>query len=165
MTGCTIRPAASEDVVAVAALYAYFVRTSTATFELDPPDAAEIARRMEAVHQLGLPYLVAEQDRRIVGYGYATQFRPRPAYRFTVEDSVYVDPASARRGIGRQLLTTLIEASRKAGARQMIASIGGENPASVALHAAHGFEPAGILRAVGFKFDQWLDVTLMQRSL
>ena len=165
MTGCLIRATTPGDASAIASIYADFVRTSTATFELDPPDAAEIIRRMEAVHALGLPYVVAEQDNRIVGYAYATQFRPRPAYRFTVEDSIYIEPEHTGRGIGRQLLTTLIEACRKAGSRQMIAAMGGDNPASVALHAALGFTHAGALRHVGFKFDQWLNVTLMQKSL
>jgi L-amino acid N-acyltransferase YncA len=165
MTACTIRAATNDDALAIASIYGHFVRSSTATFELDPPDALEIARRIDAVHQLGLPYLVAEHDNRILGYAYATQFRPRPAYRFTVEDSVYVDADSAGHGIGRQLLARLIEASRTTGARQMIASIGGENPASIALHTSQGFESVGTLRAVGFKFDQWINVTLMQRPL
>jgi L-amino acid N-acyltransferase YncA len=165
MTGCTIRAATTDDASAIAAIFGHFVLTSTAAFELDPPDAVEIRRRMEAIRDLGHPYLVAELDNQLVGYAYANQFRPRPAYRFTVEDSVYVDPAYLGRGIGRQLLKTLIEASSKAGASQMIAAIGGENPASIALHAAHGFEHVGVLRAVGFKFEQWLNVTLMQRSL
>ena len=165
MTNCTIRAATADDAAAIAAIYAHFVRTSTATFELDPPHEHEIASRMEAVHRLGFPYLVAEQDNRIVGYAYATQFRPRAAYRFTVEDSIYIDASHTGRGIGRQLLTSLIEAAREAGARQVIAGMGGENPASIALHAAHGFKHVGVLRAVGFKFEQWLDVTLMQRPL
>jgi L-amino acid N-acyltransferase YncA len=173
MTGCTIRAATPDgaDTTAVARIYGHFVRTSTATFEVDPPDATEIARRIASIQQLGLPYLVAEaggsgvSGGSIVGYAYATQFRPRPAYRHTVEDSVYIDPAWAGRGIGRQLLTALIEQSTRAGARQMIGAIGGDNPPSVALHTALGFEHAGILTSVGFKFGQWLDLTLMQRPL
>ena len=165
MTGCTIRAATTGDASAIAAIYAHYVRTSTATFELDPPSAVEMGRRMTAIFDLGLPYLVAEHEGRILGYVYATQFRPRPAYRFTVEDSVYVDTDHLRQGIGRRLLKPLIEECNKAGARQMIAAISGDNPASVALHASFGFAHVGVLRSVGFKFEQWLDVTLMQRAL
>jgi L-amino acid N-acyltransferase YncA len=162
---CEIRSATGEDVAAIAEIYAHYVRTSTVTFEFDPPDAAETARRMDAVRELGFPFLVAELDGRVVGYASAKQFRPRPAYRFTAENSIYVAPAHLGRGIGRQLLTALIDGCRNAGAKQMIALMVGDNPASVAFHAAHGFEPAGVLRSVGFKFDQWLDLTLMQRAL
>ena len=162
---CEIRSATGEDVAAIAEIYAHYVRTSTVTFEFDPPDAAETARRMDAVRELGFPFLVAELDGRVVGYASAKQFRPRPAYRFTAENSIYVAPAHLGRGVGRQLLTALIDGCRNAGARQMIALMVGENPASVAFHAAHGFEHAGVLRSVGFKFDRWLDLTLMQRAL
>jgi len=165
MIGCTIRAATTGDASAIAAIYAHYVRTSTATFELDPPSAVEMGRRMTAIYDLGLPYLVAEHEDRILGYAYAAQFRPRPAYRFSVEDSLYVDADHLRQGIGQQLLKPLIEDCNKAGARQMIAAISGDNPGSIALHAAFGFTHVGVLRRVGFKFEQWLDVTLMQRGL
>jgi phosphinothricin acetyltransferase len=165
MTECTIRAATTGDASAIAEIYAHYVRTSTATFELDPPSAVEIGRRMTAIFDLGLPYLVAEHEDRILGYAYAAQFRPRPAYRFAVENSVYVEADHLRQGIGRLLLKPLIEQCNKAGARQMIAGISGDNPASIALHATLGFAPVGVLRGVGFKFEKWLDVTLMQRAL
>jgi L-amino acid N-acyltransferase YncA len=165
MTDCFIRAATNEDAAAVAGIYGHFVLTSTATFELEPPDAAEIVRRMDGVRGLGLPYLVAEHAGRVVGYAYATQYRPRAAYRFTAEDSVYVHASWTGRGIGGRLLTALIAACREAGSRQMVAGMGGDNPASVALHKAHGFEHIGVLRNVGFKFETWLDVTLMQLTL
>jgi L-amino acid N-acyltransferase YncA len=165
MSGANIRAATPSDAVAIAAIYAHYVATGTATFELDAPDAAEVVFRMNDIAALGLPYLVAELEGTIAGYGYATQFRRRPAYRFTVEDSVYVDSNFAGRGIGRLLLSELIDRCREAGFRQMIAVIAGENPASVALHGALGFAHRGVLKDVGFKFDRWVDVTLMQRAL
>jgi L-amino acid N-acyltransferase YncA len=165
MTHCDIRPATARDAAAITAIYDHYVRTTPHNFEYETPDAAEISSRMQAVHQAGLPYLVAEVKGNVVGYAYATQYRPRPAYRFAVESSLYVDKDWVGRGIGRQLLTALIEACRKAGTKQMIAGIGGDNPASVALHLALGFKHVGVLQNVGFKFDRWRDLTLMQRTL
>jgi len=160
-----IRAAGAEDAPAIAVIYASYVLSSTATFELEPPDANEIAQRICSVVKSGLPYLVAEMDGVVAGYGYASPFRPREAYRFTVEDSVYVQAEYAGRGMGRTLLRELMERCRIAGCRQMIAVIGGVNPASVAMHRAMGFADVGVLREVGFKFDTWQDVTLMQRRL
>jgi phosphinothricin acetyltransferase len=165
MTPCTIRPATASDAAAITAIYDHYVRTTSHNFEYETPNVAEIRQRMHNVQQASLPYLVALVNGSIVGYAYAAQFRPRPAYRFTVEDSLYVDKEWVGRGIGRQLLTALIEASRKAGIKQMIAGIGGENPASIALHLRLGFKHSGILRNVGYKFDRWCDLTLMQRAL
>ena len=160
-----IRMAGAEDVPPIAAIYASYVLTSAATFELEPPDADEIGRRMRSVVEGGFPYLVAEMDGVVAGYAYASAFRAREAYRFTVEDSVYVRAEYAGRGVGRELLKELMERCRVAGCRQMIAVIGGMNPASVAIHKAMGFAHVGVLREVGFKFDAWQDVTLMQRRL
>lgn len=160
-----VREAEPRDAARIAAIYAPFVLESTVTFEEEPPGAEEILRRMSLVRGLGLPYVVAEVDGVVAGYGYATQFRPRAAYRHTVEHSVYVDAEYHRRGLGGLLLGALVEASKTWGAHQMVAVIGGENPASIALHRAHRFEAVGVLRAVGRKFDRWLDVTLMQREL
>jgi L-amino acid N-acyltransferase YncA len=165
MDACDIRPASLEDAEAIAEIYGHYVRTTSNNFEYDPPDAAEIARRIAAVLEARLPYLVAEQQRRVVGFAYAHQFRPRPAYRFAVENSVYVDKDCVGRGIGHQLLVALMDRCREAGVSQMIAGMGGDHPASIAFHAAHGFELVGVFRKVGFKFDQWLDLTLMQRAL
>ncbi|HTD95547.1 MAG TPA: GNAT family N-acetyltransferase [Edaphobacter sp.] len=162
---CRVQVARLEDVAAIAEIYGFSVMHSTATFELEPPGVEEMERRLVAVQQGGLPYFVAESDGVVVGYGYASQFRPRAGYRFTVEDSIYVRAEYAGRGVGRRLLTTLVEACRAAGFKQMVAVMGGENPASVALHAQQGFAPVGVLRRVGFKFDAWQDVTLMQRAL
>jgi phosphinothricin acetyltransferase len=161
-----IRAARDADIPALAALYGHYVETALATFETDPPDAAELARRRQDVLAYGLPYVVAEADGVLAGYAYATVYRPRPAYRFTVEDSVYVHPAYAGQGLGRLLLGQVIAACAAAGRRQMIAVIGdSDNVASIGLHRALGFQYVGVLRDVGFKFDRWVDTVLMQRGL
>jgi phosphinothricin acetyltransferase len=162
-----IRAALPQDIPAVAAIYAHAVEHGTASFELEPPTEAEIARRREALVESGYPYLAAELDGRVAGYAYAAAYRSRPAYRWTVEDSIYVAPDLQRRGVGRALLGNLIAASARAGFRQMIAVIG-DSPRqepSIALHAALGFRLVGTLDAVGFKHGRWLDTVLMQRAL
>jgi L-amino acid N-acyltransferase YncA len=165
-TGISLRAATAADASEIAAIYADHVRAGTATFELEPPDAAEIERRRRDVSSRGLPYLVAVEDDAVVAYAYVAPYRPRPAYRFTVEDSIYVRRGAAGRGIGRALLERLIEDSERAGARQMIAVIGdAENSASIRLHATLGFRHVGVLKSVGNKFARWLDVVLMQRTL
>lgn len=161
-----IRSAAGADDSAIAAIYAHHVLRGTATFEIDPPDAPEIARRRLEVERRDLPYLVAEVNGQILGYAYAGQYRPRAAYRFTVENSVYIHPEHLRRGLGRILLRALIGACERRGCRQMIAVIGDSaNTASIRLHESFEFRHIGVLRAVGFKFGRWLDTVLMQRSL
>ncbi|HEX7272900.1 MAG TPA: GNAT family N-acetyltransferase [Casimicrobiaceae bacterium] len=161
-----LRTAREDDLAAVTAIYALHVRTGTASFELQAPDEAEMARRWRDVVEEGWPYLVAVSAGRVVGYAYAGVYRPRPAYRFTVEDSVYVESETRGRGIGRALLGALIDASETAGARQMIAVIGDSaNAASIRLHASFGFRQVGLLQSVGRKFERWLDVVLMQRAL
>lgn len=160
-----IRTAGVADVPAIAAIYASYVLTSAATFELEPPGDGELGQRMRSVIEGGLPYLVAEVDGVVAGYAYASAFRAREAYRFTVEDSVYVGVEYAGRGVGRELLKELLARCRVAGCRQMIAVISGVNPASVAMHKSMGFADVGVLREVGYKFDAWQDVTLMQREL
>ncbi len=162
-----IRPFTGADFAAVTRIYAHHVAHGRATFELVPPGEAEIARRWSAVQSLGLAWIVASlDDGLIVGYAYASAYRPRIGYRFTVEDSVSVDPSYAGRGVGGLLLTHLIERCEAAGARQMIAVIGDRaNTASIHLHKKFGFLHAGMLRSVGFKFDRWVDTVLMQRSL
>jgi phosphinothricin acetyltransferase len=161
-----IRPAARADIPAITRIYADAVTHGTASFELEPPNEAEMMRRMQAVLDGGFPYLVAEVDGAVAGYAYASFYRTRPAYRFTVENSVYVAPDRQRRGIGITLLKTLIEACTARGFRQMIAVIGdSDQAASIGLHKACGFEPAGNLKSIGFKFGRWLDTPLMQLAL
>ena len=161
-----VRAARDADIPQIAEIYGHYVRTALATFETDPPDTAEMARRRQNVLAHGLPYLVAELDGRVAGFAYAAPYRPRPAYRFTVENSVYVHPDHARKGLGRLLLTELIAACQAAGCREMVAVIGDTgNTASLGLHEAFGFRHVGVLRSVGFKFGRWVDTVLMQRSL
>ena len=166
MTGPTIREASTGDVPAIAAIYAHHVLHGRASFEEVPPDATEIARRHGEHVDKGLPYLVAEVDGAVGGYAYASLYRPRSAYRFTCEDSIYVRADLTGRGIGRALLTALIDRCTAMGFRQMVAVIGDSaNTGSIGLHAAAGFRPAGVLHAVGFKHGRWVDSVLMQRPL
>jgi phosphinothricin acetyltransferase len=161
-----IRPAIPADIPAITEIYAEAVNHGTATFELEPPDAGEMRRRFDALHVGNFPYLVAAIEGRIVGYAYAGPYRPRPAYQFTVENSVYLAPASHRRGIGLALLTELIGQCDARGFRQMIAVIGDSaNAASIGVHARAGFEMIGIHPNVGFKFGRWLDTVMMQLAL
>ncbi|CAO3357589.1 N-acetyltransferase family protein [Azospirillum palustre] len=162
----TVRASADTDIPAITALYARHVLHGTASFEEVPPDEAEIARRRADILGRGLPYLVAECEGRLVGYAYAGLYRTRSAYRFTLENSVYVADGMGRRGIGRALMDPLIEMCEAAGYRRMIAAIGDSaNHGSIGLHSACGFRPVGILPAVGFKFGRWLDGVLMERPL
>jgi phosphinothricin acetyltransferase len=162
----TVRPSTADDLPAIAAIYGHHVRHGLASFEEVPPDQAELGRRRDDVLARGLPHLVATDGAGVLGYAYAAPYRARIAYRFTVEDSVYIAPDAIRRGVGRRLLGGVIAACEVAGYRQMIAVIGDSaNHASIGLHAALGFEQAGLLRAVGFKFGRWVDSVLMQRAL
>jgi L-amino acid N-acyltransferase YncA len=166
MSTLTIRPVTLADVPAIHRIYSESVRTWTASWELTPPDEGEMARRVQAILAQDFPYFVAILDDRLVGYSYASSYRPRPGYRFTVENSIYVDPAYQRRGIARQLLQTLIDACTVQGYRQMVAVIGdSENYASIALHAQLGFVHVARLPNLGFKFGRWLDSVMMQRAL
>jgi L-amino acid N-acyltransferase YncA len=161
-----IRPAAIADLPVITRIYAQAVREGTASFEIDPPDGAEMQRRFDALQAAGHPYLVAECDGAVAGYAYAGPYRARPAYRFSVEDSVYVAPGWQRRGIGRALLASLIEAAEAKAFRQMVAVIGDSaNTSSIELHRAAGFRLVGTLENIGFKFGRWLDSVLMQRAL
>ena len=166
MTDLVVRAAGPVDIPAITRIYAHAVRHGTASFEIEPPDAAEMARRQQALLDGRYPYLVAQGATGIVGFAYAGPYRPRPAYRFSVEDSVYVAAEAHRRGIGRLLLARLIEAAEARGFRQMIAVIGDSaQTASIELHRAAGFRTIGAVEAVGFKFDRWLDTVIMQRAL
>jgi len=162
-----VRPVKISDIPAITRIYADAVKHGTASFELAPPDEAEMGRRMQYLLSEGFPCLVAEVAGALRGYAYAGPYRTRPAYRSTVEDSVYVAPDMSRRGIGRTLLDALIEASAARGFRQMIAVIGDstKQAASIELHKALGFRHVGILQDVGFKHGRWLDSVLMQRAL
>jgi phosphinothricin acetyltransferase len=161
-----IRPTLTSDIAAITRIYAHAVRHGTATFELEPPDEAEMLRRFDKLRAGPFPYIVAEIDGAVAGYAYAGAFRDRPAYRFTVEDSIYIAPEMHRRGIGRALLMRLIEEAEAAGFRQMMAVIGDSaQTASIAVHRSCGFKDAGVFKAVGFKFGRWLDTVQMQRTL
>ncbi len=161
-----IRDSHPVDLERIHAIYAHHVLTGSASFEEVPPDAVELGRRRLDVLARGLPYVVAEIDGKVAGYAYAGPYRLRTAYRFTVEDSIYIDPAFVGRGLGRALLETVIERCTRAGCRQMVAVIGDSaNESSIGLHRQLGFEPAGVLKSVGFKFGRWIDSVLMQRPL
>ncbi len=164
--GTVIRLAAAADLAAITRIYAFAVEHSTATFEIEAPNEAEMARRYAALAARGYPYLVAERGRSIAGYAYAGIYRARPAYRWSVEDSIYIAPEFQRQGIGSALLMRLIAAAEARGFRQMIAVIGDSAQApSIAVHARAGFVHIGTLRSVGFKHGRWLDTVLMQRPL
>jgi L-amino acid N-acyltransferase YncA len=161
-----IRAAAASDMDAIAHIYAHHVNHGTATFETEPPDSIEISRRWTEVTAKRLPWLVADDDGEVVGYAYAGPYRPRLAYRHTVEDSIYVRANRLGTGVGRLLMPALIEATRACGMHQIIAVIGDSgNQASINLHRRFGFQDAGLLKDVGFKFGRWLDTVFMQRSL
>jgi phosphinothricin acetyltransferase len=161
-----IRPGTDADIASVQAIYAHHVLNGLASFEVEPPDVDEMRQRRHAVVERGFPYLVAEIDGAIVGYAYAGPYRARPGYRFACENSIYIRHGLEGRGIGKALLAPLIAACEAMGMRQMIAVIGdSENHASINLHKALGFEMAGNLRSVGFKFGRWIDSVFMQRPL
>ena len=162
-----IRPSTEADLTAIARIYRHYVESTTATFELDPPSPVEIAARRAAAIKHKLPHLVCEAgDGEVIGYAYASQYRPRLAYRFTLEDSIYLDPAYTGRGHGKALLSALIENCQTGPWRQMVAIIGDSaNTGSIALHKSVGFRTVGTLTNVGNKFDRWIDTVIMQREL
>lgn len=164
--GVHIRPSHEADLPAITAIYAHHVLHGTGTFETVPPTLQEMTARRAEVLGRGLPWLVAEQDGRVLGYAYCNWFKPRPAYRFSAEDSIYVAHDAPRRGIGRALLHALCDAAQAAGVRRLIAVIGDSaNAGSIGVHRSLGFEVTGTLRSCGWKFDRWLDVVMMDRAL
>ncbi|MFN3828868.1 MAG: GNAT family N-acetyltransferase [Tepidimonas ignava] len=161
-----IRPSRDDDVPAIAALYGHHVLNGTGTFETEPPSVAEMAARRADVLGKGLPWLVAQWDGRVVGFAYGNWFKPRPAYRYSVEDSIYVAHDMAGRGLGRALLAELLTQLEQRGIRKVMAVIGDSaNAGSIGLHTALGFERVGVVRACGWKFGRWLDIVLMERAL
>ena len=166
MGGLIVRASTEADVARCVEIYGHHVLHGTASFEVEPPDLAEMIRRRAAVLDLGLPHLVAERDGRVMGYAYAGNWRPRPAYKFSVEDSIYIDKDAVGQGVGKALLLPLIDLCARDGRRQMIAVIGDSaHVASINLHASCGFAMVGTLKSVGFKFGRWLDSVLMERPL
>ncbi|MFC5505263.1 MULTISPECIES: GNAT family N-acetyltransferase [Hyphomicrobiales] len=168
MTTPSIRPAVAADIPAITTIYAHAVLHGTASWELDPPDEAEMLRRFKAIAAGGYPYLIAEEAGRLLGYAYAGAYRPRPAYRSTVENSIYIAPDSQGRGVGGALLDALMQECTRRGFRQMIAVIGDGTGASLGsrrLHERAGFRLIGVAEKVGFKHGRWLDQMLMQKDL
>ena len=166
MSTVIVRDALASDLPAIQAIYAHHVLHGLASFEEEPPSVEEMRSRWSKVRELGLPYITAEIEGRVVGYSYATSYRPRPAYRYTIENSVYVQDGLAGRGIGKALLVELIARCQSGPWRQMLAVIGNrENHESISLHRSCGFRFVGVLQAVGYKHEQWVDTVLMQRSL
>lgn len=161
-----IRPSTPADLPAISAIYGWNVRNGTGTFELDAPDTPEMSRRRDDVLSKNLPWLVVERGGAVQGYAYANHFRPRRAYRFCVEDSLYLAADAQGQGLGRLLLVELMARCEAAGARQMLAVIGDSaNPGSIGVHRTLGFEHVGVMKAAGWKFDRWLDVVVMQKAL
>lgn len=161
-----IRPATADDLPAIAAIYGHHVRSGTGTFETTPPSLDEMTARHADALAKGLPWLVAEQDGQVRGYACCQWFKPRPAYRFSAEDSIYLHPDAAGQGLGRQLLSQLLQQAEAAGVRKLIAVIGDSaNAASIGLHRALGFTPVGTIAACGWKFGRWLDIVLMEKPL
>jgi phosphinothricin acetyltransferase len=166
MSEIVIRAATARDIATITRIYSHAVLNGTASFEIEPPDEAEMAQRLNGLVDKGYPYLVAQAGPKVVGYAYAAPYRARPAYYWSVEDSVYIAPDAHRRGVGRALLARLVEDSEQRGFRQMIAVIGDSKQIpSIELHRALGFREIGALESVGFKFGRWLDTVLMQRPL
>jgi phosphinothricin acetyltransferase len=165
MSELVIRPYSAADVPAVTRIYGHYVRETVITFETAEPDEAEMASRFAAIAGKGHPLLIGEMDGAVIGYAYASTYRPREAYRFTCEDSIYLAPDAVGKGIGGRLLARLIEDSRRAGLRQMLAVITAERANSIRLHEKAGFRMIGRYEALGFKFDRWLDIVHMQKAL
>jgi phosphinothricin acetyltransferase len=161
-----IRPSTEQDIPAITAIYQHHVLHGTGTFEIDPPSEQDMTVRRADVLAKGLPYLVVEETGQVLGFAYCNWFKPRPAYRFSAEDSIYMAAAAHRQGLGRALLAELCARAERAGVRKLIAVIGDSaNTASVGLHQTLGFTPVGTIAACGWKFERWLDIVLMEKPL
>lgn len=161
-----IRPSRDEDLEAIARIYGHHVLHGTGTFETTPPTVADMTTRRADVLAKGLPWLVAEDGGEVMGFAYGNWFKPRPAYRFSVEDSIYMDPAAHRKGLGRALLAELLAVLERTGTRKVMAVIGdSDNAGSIGVHRALGFEMVGVVQSCGWKFDRWLDIVMMQKTL
>lgn len=161
-----IRPSRDEDLDAITRIYGHHVLHGTGTFETTPPSLADMTSRRADVLAKGLPWLVAEDNGQVLGFAYGNWFKPRPAYRFSVEDSIYMDPSAHRKGLGRALLAELLAVLERTGTRKVMAVIGDSaNAGSIGVHKALGFEPVGVVQSCGWKFDRWLDIVLMQKTL
>ena len=161
-----IRSSIDADLPAITAVYAHHVLTGTGTFEVDPPNVDDMRSRRDDVLSKGLPWLVVVEDETVLGYAYCNWFKPRPAYRFSAEDSIYLSPEAAGKGLGRMLLAELMAQAQRAGVRKLIAVIGDSaNAGSIAVHKSAGFQDVGVLKSCGWKFDKWLDVVLMDKTL
>ena len=161
-----IRPSSDKDIVAITAIYRHHVLHGTGTFEIDPPTEEDMTGRWKDIQSKGLPYLVLEDSSQVIGFAYCNWFKPRPAYRFSAEDSIYMAPQAHRKGLGRALLAELCASAERAGVRKLIAVIGDSaNAGSIGLHGALGFRHAGTISSCGWKFDQWLDIVLMEKPL
>jgi phosphinothricin acetyltransferase len=165
MSDLLIRAFTPADLPAITRIYGHYVRETVITFETEEPDEAEMGSRFAAITAKGHPLLIGEMDGRVIGYAYASTYRPRAAYRFTCEDSIYLDKDTVGQGIGGRMLARLIEESGRAGLKQMLAVITAERENSIRLHEKHGFRLIGRYEALGYKFDRWLDIVHMQRAL
>jgi L-amino acid N-acyltransferase YncA len=162
----TIRPSRDQDLPAITAIYGHHVLHGTGTFETDPPSETDMAARRADVLAKGLPYLVAEDEGRVLGYAYCQWFKPRPAYRFSAEDSIYLHPDAQGKGLGKELLAELERQAESAGIRKLIAVIGDSaNQGSVGVHRTLGFKPVGVIQSCGWKFGKWLDIVLMEKQI
>ena len=161
-----IRPSRDEDIAAITAIYAHHVLHGTGTFELDPPSESDMTSRRAEVLARGLPWLVSEEAGRLTGYAYCNWFKPRPAFRFSAEDSIYMAPHAKGQGMGRALLAELAMQAERAGVRKLMALIGDSaNTGSIGVHRSLGFSPVGVIASCGWKFDRWLDMVLMEKAL
>ena len=165
MSDTILRPFDWSDVPAITAIYRHYVENTAITFDTEAPGEEAIAEKYAGLKKLGHPVIIAERDSKVVGYAYASFYRPRAAYRFTCEDSIYLDPAEKGRGVGTRLLTALLEQSRAHGFKQMLAVITADTANSIAIHEKFGFERVGYYRSVGLKFDRWHDIVHLQKAL